>query len=41
MSIRVCICEDDPVFRSLLIDYINKESDMTVVGAASSKAELI
>jgi two-component system, NarL family, response regulator DevR len=41
MSIRVCICEDDPVFRSLLIDYVIKESDMIVVGAASSKADLI
>jgi DNA-binding NarL/FixJ family response regulator len=41
MSIRVCICEDDPVFRSLLIDYINKESDMEVAGASSSKVELM
>jgi two-component system, NarL family, response regulator DevR len=41
MSIRVCICEDDPVFRSLLTDYVNKETDMIVVGAASSKVELI
>jgi chemotaxis response regulator CheB len=41
MSIRVCICEDDPVFRRLLIDYINKESDMKVVGASSSKLELM
>jgi DNA-binding NarL/FixJ family response regulator len=41
MSIRVCICEDDPIFRSLLIDFITKETDMTVVVAASSKPELI
>jgi two-component system, NarL family, response regulator DevR len=41
MSIRVCICEDDPVFRSLLTDYVNKATDMIVVGAASSKADLI
>jgi DNA-binding NarL/FixJ family response regulator len=41
MSIRVCICEDDPVFRNLLIDFINKESDMIVVGTSSSKAELM
>jgi DNA-binding NarL/FixJ family response regulator len=41
MSIRVCICEDDPVFRSLLVDYINKEPDMSVVGISSSKTELI
>ncbi|MEX2460495.1 MAG: response regulator transcription factor [Paenibacillaceae bacterium] len=41
MAIRVCICEDDPVFRILLVDYINKESDLSVVGISSSKTELI
>jgi DNA-binding NarL/FixJ family response regulator len=41
MSIRVCICEDDPVFLSLLTDYINKESDMNVVATSSTKFELM
>jgi DNA-binding NarL/FixJ family response regulator len=41
MSIRVCICEDDPIFRSLLIDFIDKEPDMAVVGSSSSKIELV
>ncbi|MDB5056511.1 MAG: two-component response regulator [Bacilli bacterium] len=41
MSIRVCICEDDPVFRDLLLEYINKEEDLEVVGSSGSKIELI
>jgi DNA-binding NarL/FixJ family response regulator len=41
MKIRVCICEDDPVFRNLLLDYINKEPDITVIGITTSKTELL
>jgi DNA-binding NarL/FixJ family response regulator len=41
MPIRVCICEDDPVFRGLLVAYINKEQDLAVVGESASKAELL
>jgi DNA-binding NarL/FixJ family response regulator len=41
MSIRVCICEDDPVFRDLLTAYLNKEPDIEIIGASGSKLELM
>jgi DNA-binding NarL/FixJ family response regulator len=41
MAIRICICDDDPVFRNLLFEYINKEADFEVVGSSESKVELI
>jgi DNA-binding NarL/FixJ family response regulator len=40
LAIRVCICDDDPVFRDLLVCYVNKEPDIEVVGSSESKAEL-
>ncbi|MFS0556647.1 response regulator [Brevibacillus sp. 179-C9.3 HS] len=40
-AIRVFLVEDDPVWRKGLIDFLNKEPDLTVVGEAGSKAEAI
>ncbi|NTU31353.1 response regulator transcription factor [Brevibacillus sp. HB1.1] len=39
--IRVFLVEDDPVWRKGLIDFLNKEPDLTVVGEAGFKAEAI
>ncbi|BBH22424.1 DNA-binding response regulator [Paenibacillus baekrokdamisoli] len=41
MTIRVCICDDDPVFLDLLSDYIGKEADLEVVGVSGTKADLM
>lgn len=41
MTIRVCICDDDPVFLDILSTYINKEADLKVVGVSGTKAELM
>ncbi|MBH0332956.1 regulator [Brevibacillus brevis] len=39
--IRVFLVEDDPVWRKGLIDFLNKEPDLSVVGEAGFKAEAI
>ncbi|USG65564.1 response regulator transcription factor [Brevibacillus ruminantium] len=36
-QIRVYIVEDDPVWRRGLIDFLNKETDIAIVGEADSK----
>ncbi|MCD9024080.1 response regulator [Cohnella silvisoli] len=41
MTIRVCICDDDPVFLDLLSDYLSKNADIEVVGISENKAELM
>ncbi|ELK39807.1 DNA-binding response regulator [Brevibacillus agri] len=38
-TIKVFLVEDDPVWRKGLVDYLNKEADLTVVGEAGTKAE--
>jgi two-component system response regulator DevR len=40
-KIRVFIVEDDLIWRKGLVDYIQKESDMTIVGEAGTKEEAI
>lgn len=40
-TIRVFLVEDDPVWRKGLVDFLNKEPDLTVVGEADSKADSI
>ncbi|MGE5701994.1 MAG: response regulator [Clostridia bacterium] len=39
--IRVLLVEDDIVWCKGLVDFINKEADMTIVGTASTKEEAI
>jgi DNA-binding NarL/FixJ family response regulator len=40
LAIRVCICDDDPVFRDLMVSYVNKEPDIEIVASSESKAQL-
>jgi DNA-binding NarL/FixJ family response regulator len=40
ITIRVGICEDDPLFRDLMADFINEQGDMRVLGAAGTRNEL-
>jgi two-component system response regulator DevR len=40
-SIRVFLVEDDPVWRKGLVDYLNKEPDITVAGEAGTKEEAL
>ncbi|MBU8713410.1 response regulator transcription factor [Brevibacillus sp. FSL K6-0770] len=40
-AIKVFLVEDDPVWRKGLIDYLNKEPDLAVVGEAGTKAEAV
>ncbi|MGG1659001.1 response regulator [Brevibacillus sp. NRS-1366] len=40
-SIAVFIVEDDPVWRKGLVDYLNKQPDIAVVGEAGTKDEAI
>jgi DNA-binding NarL/FixJ family response regulator len=40
-NIRIAIVEDDPVFQKAITNFINKQSDMIIVGAASNKAEAV
>ncbi|MBW7454416.1 response regulator transcription factor [Paenibacillus sepulcri] len=39
--IRTFICEDDELFCQMLTDYINRESDMEVIGTTSHKQQLL
>lgn len=39
-TIRVGICEEDPLFRGLLSDYLRQQPDLEVVGAMASQEEL-
>ncbi|MDR4997605.1 response regulator transcription factor [Brevibacillus parabrevis] len=40
-AIKVFLVEDDPVWRKGLIDYLNKEPGLAVVGEAGTKAEAV
>ena len=40
-SITVFLVEDDPVWRKGLVDFLNKEPDISVVGEAGTKEEAI
>ncbi len=40
-TIKVFIVEDDPIWRKGLVDYINKEGDLSIVGEAGTKEEAI
>lgn len=39
--IDVFVCEDDPMFRELFVDYLSRQEDLRVVGSASYKHQLI
>ncbi|MEW9698544.1 response regulator [Paenibacillus sp. SI8] len=41
LSIKTFICEDDPLFRKLLADYIGSQPDLEVTGVASYKHQLV
>lgn len=40
-NIKVFLVEDDPTWRKGLVDFLNKQPDMTVAGEAGSKEEAI
>ncbi|KZE49293.1 two-component system response regulator [Brevibacillus parabrevis] len=40
-AIKVFLVEDDPIWRKGLVDYLNKEPDLAVVGEAGTKAEAV
>jgi two-component system response regulator DevR len=40
-KIRVFIVEDDPIWRKGLVDYVNNEDDIAIVGEAGTKEEAL
>ncbi len=40
-NIRILVVEDDAIWRKGLIDYVNKEDDLTVVGTAETRQEAL
>lgn len=39
--IDVFVCEDDPLFRELFVDYLARQPDLNIIGSASYKHQLI
>lgn len=39
--IQVFICEDDTLFRELIVDYVSRQPDLAVAGAAAYKHQLL
>ncbi|UUZ81921.1 response regulator transcription factor [Paenibacillus sp. P26] len=39
--IDVFVCEDDPLFRELFVDYLSRQEDIRVVGSVAYKHQLI
>ncbi|RED58016.1 response regulator transcription factor [Cohnella lupini] len=39
--IQVFVCDDDPLFRELIVDYLSREPDLFVSGAAANKHQLL
>ena len=39
--IQVFVCDDDPLFRELIVDYLSREPDLFISGSAAYKHQLL
>lgn len=39
--IQVFVCDDDPLFRELIVDYLSREPDLSISGSAANKHQLL
>ena len=40
-AIRLFVCDDDPLFRELLVDMLSREDDFVIAGSAAYKHQLL